>query len=138
MEKSSELIEPLLSFYEAYTRGDIPFVLDLFSRADGALVIGTDPGEWWAGSETIRRVVEAQMEETGGVGFAPGAPQAYCEGTVGWIADRPTFTLPDGTERPVRITAVLRQEDDGWKIVQFHGSFGIPNEEAFGQELPQA
>lgn len=137
MKKSSELIKPLLSFYEAYTKGDIPFILDLFSRADGALVIGTDPGEWWAGCSTIRRVVKAQMEEAGGVAFVPSDPQAYCEGTVGWVADRATFKLPDGTERPVRITAVLHRENDEWKIVQFHGSFGIPNEEAFGQELPQ-
>jgi hypothetical protein len=30
---------------------------------------------------------------------------------------------------------VFHQEQGEWKIVQWHGSIGIPNEEAMGQEL---
>ena len=77
------------------------------------------------------------MEEAGAFAFVPGDPQVFREGSVGWVADRATFKLPDGTERPVRITVVLHKENGEWKIVHVHGSFGIPNEEAFGQELPQ-
>jgi hypothetical protein len=37
---------------------------------------------------------------------------------------------------PFRVTAVLHKENGEWKMVQGHVSFGVPNEEALGQELP--
>ena len=43
--------------------------------------------------------------------------------------------LPDGTEIPFRITGVYHQENGEWKVVQWHASIGISNEEAIGQEL---
>ena len=43
--------------------------------------------------------------------------------------------LPDGTEIPVRLTAVFRKENNDWKIVLRHLSIGIPNEDVFGNAL---
>ena len=34
----------------------------------------------------------------------------------------------DGKRAPVRITAVLHQEDGDWKAVQTHASIGVPND----------
>ena len=54
-----------------------------------------------------------------GVGWGqdlPGDPQAYSEGDVGWVADRPKFRLPDGTELPVRMSIVFAKEDGQWKM----------------------
>ena len=52
------------------------------------------------------------------------------------LSAAPTGNTPemqDGTDVPVRITAVPRENSD-WKIVQPHG--GVSNEESLGEELP--
>ncbi len=71
----------------------------------------------------------------GGFVLTDANPQAYSEGTVGWVADYPKLRLPDGTEIPFRITTVYPKENGAWKMVQWHGSIGVPNEEMVGQDL---
>ena len=57
----------------------------------------------------------------------PGDIQAFREGSVGWVAGRGYFEM-EGKRVPVRITAVLHQEDGEWKAVQTHSSIGVPND----------
>jgi class 3 adenylate cyclase len=63
------------------------------------------------------------------------ALQAWVEGSVGWVADRPTFVLPDGQELPLRLTAVFHLERGHWKMVQYHLSIATANEAALGKPL---
>jgi len=135
MEPSSELRELYLQSCEAMSKGDSAFFEHHFSQKDGVLAIGTDPAEWWAGHDTIIRVFKAQLEEAGGFEVAPGTPQAYRDGSVGWVAGQPTVKLADGTEIPTRLTAVFQKEQDGWKIVQWHFSAGVPNEDLIDEKL---
>lgn len=107
----------------------------LFSRQSGVLAIGSDPNEWWAGYDTIARVFKAQLQEMGGIQIKAGELNAFVEGTVGWVADRPTVRLPKGQEMTFRGTAVFHKEDEEWKIVHLHHSIGVPNEEAVGKGL---
>ena len=72
----------------------------------------------------------------GGFLIIDGAPEAYSEGSVGWVADHPKFKLADGTEIPLRLTAVFHKENNDWKFVQWHFSVGVPNEELLGMALP--
>ena len=135
MEQSSELRELYARCCEAQSRCDYAFFEQHFSREDGVLAIGTDPTEWWAGYTTITRVFKAQLGEISGIQVLAETPQAYCEGPVGWVAGQPTVKLPDGTEMRVRLTAVFRKEQDSWKIVQWHFSTGVPNEDLVGESL---
>ncbi len=107
----------------------------LLSRQSGVLAIGTDPNEWWAGYDMIARVFKAQLQEMGGIQIKAGELNAFVEGTVGWVAGRPRFQLPNGQEVAFRVTAVFHKEDGEWKNVQQHTSIGVPNEEAVGKEL---
>jgi hypothetical protein len=132
MEKSSELKALLMSFYEALTQADIEFIKNFTSRRDGVLMIGTDPNEWWADYETIIRENEAEIKEMGGIPIEAGDPQAFSQGSVGWVADQAKVKLPDGSEVPFRLTGVLHKENGEWKMIQWHVSIGVPNEEAFG------
>jgi hypothetical protein len=134
MEPSPELRELMFSLYKAMASGDYAFMERHFSASAGVLTIGTDPNEWWTDRETATRVFRAQLEEMGGFPIAAGDPQAYTEGTVGWVADQPRVTMP-GAEMRLRLTGVLRREGEDWKIVQWHISMGVPNEQALGQEL---
>jgi ketosteroid isomerase-like protein len=65
-----------------------------------------------------------------GVEGGPG-PRGYAEGNVGFAVDQPRFVLPDGRFVATRLTAVLCQEGERWKIVHLHFSVGVPDEDAF-------
>ncbi len=135
MKESNELKELYLRSCEAQSKGDYSFFERHFSQEDGVLAIGTDPTEWWAGYATITRMFKAQLQETGGFQILGDNPEAYTEGSVGWVAGQPRLKLPDGTEIPFRLTAVFRKEQEEWKIVQWHFSFGISNEDLLGKTL---
>lgn len=136
MERSPELRDLMLRIYQALSSGDADFFDQLASRQDGLVAIGTDPTEWWADYGSFVRALRAQLQEMGG-GFpiTPGDPQAHREGSVGWAADQPTFNLPESPAIPLRLTMVFHQEAGSWKVVQWHVSLGVANEEALGQEL---
>jgi ketosteroid isomerase-like protein len=132
MQPSMELKELVLRTYAAMSNGDTSFYDNHLSRQDGVLIIGSDPDEWWTGYQTITDVFKAQMREMGGVSCLPGDPQAYSQGDVGWVADRPKFQLPDGTELPVRMSIVFAKEDGEWKVTHQHISIGVPNDQVVG------
>lgn len=135
MQPSIELKELVLRTYEAMSKGDTSFYDTHLSRQDGVLIIGSDPNEWWTGYDTITQVFKAQMREMDGVSCLPGDPQAYSQGDVGWVADRPRFRLPNGAELPVRMSIVFVKEDGEWKVAHQHISIGVSNEQVVGQEL---
>ncbi|MBI4787203.1 MAG: nuclear transport factor 2 family protein [Chloroflexi bacterium] len=136
MQQSNEIRELTLALYRAMSSGDADAINRMLSREPGLTTIGTDPKEWWTGYETTAQVFAAQMREAGGAfPIAGGDPQAWSEGTVGWAADRAAFAFPGSTPIPFRLTTVWRRERGEWKLVQFHSSIGIANEETVGKEL---
>ena len=132
MEQSNDLKDFWLQFYEALSHGDHIFVERHISHSNGVLAIGTDPSEWWTGHATIGKMLKADLEELVGVQIVAGDLQAYCTGTIGCVTDRPRFRLSDGTEIPMRLTSVVCKEENDWKIVLWHASFGVQNEQVFG------
>jgi ketosteroid isomerase-like protein len=132
MESSAELKSAVLRLYEAMAAGDPGAIGRFFSRASGVLAIGSDPAEWWAGHDAIAQAFAAQLGETGAHRIVPGELSAWVEGTVGWAVDRRRKQMPDGKELTIRETTVWHEEDGEWKIVQFHASLAVSNEEAFG------
>ena len=135
MEQSMELQALYGRICEAQSSGDYGFFESHFSRKEGVLAIGTDPSEWWDGYDTIVRVFKAQLKEVADFQIMADTPHAFCDGSMGWVAGRPTLKLPDGTEMPFRLTLVFQKEPNGWKIVQWHSSIGISNENLIGETL---
>jgi hypothetical protein len=133
LQRSSELTSVVESIYNALSTGDADTVAGLLTTGDGLTFIGTDPTEWYTDRESVLTLVRSQSGA--GVKVRAGDIQAFEEGTVGWVADKGTFILPDGTEVPFRLTAVFRQEDGGWRMVQEHASIAVDNEEVIGTEL---
>lgn len=128
MDRSPELRDLVLRFYEALASGDASFIDRHFSTAEAALGVGTDPGEWWQGHR-VAAAWKAQLEGMGGsMPLVAGAPEAYVDGTVGWVADQPTLELSAGSI-PVRLTMVFHREEGAWKVIQIHGSLGVPNDQ---------
>ena len=135
MEQSDELRNVMLQFYEALSSGDLSFIDRHISTSDHVRGIGTDPEEWWSGARLVE-VWKQQIAALGGsMPLTAGDLEAYADGDVGWVADRPTLDLGDGNPLAIRLTGVFRREDGVWKLVQSHGSIGMSNESTFG-ELP--
>lgn len=136
MERSDEIRDLLFGLMEAMTSGDMD-ALSGMSASDDLLQIGTDPAEWWEG-DRARSAWRGQLEvfEPGMLKFVPrGHAQGFVEGSVGWAAEEFEMTSPVGEGIGVRVTGVWHREDDTWKLIQAHGSIGVPNEESFGENL---
>jgi hypothetical protein len=131
MKASVELKNLYLRLLEAYNTGDESFMADHTARQEGMLIIGTDPDEWWDTPEVFLEALREDLKQFRDIGVRvePGNPQAFEEGTIGWLADRPVFYLPDGTVLESRVTAVLRYQEDQWKFVQQHFSYAVLNED---------
>src|SRR5206468_5683562 len=89
---SEELRSLLLRLYSAMEVQDVETLREMFSTGAHALAIGTDPNEWWTGSEALE-VWIVQIREAGGFRFQARKPVAYCVGPVGWVADEPLVTI---------------------------------------------
>lgn len=133
MERSTELVNAVRSIYHAVSTGDEAALLSLLSGHDGLVFIGTDPEEWFDQPDEIRTMLSRQA--AAGIQVEAGDIVAFEEGTVGWIADRGNFVLPDGSRVPFRVTAVFHRENGRWALVQEHASVASTNEDTIGVTL---
>jgi hypothetical protein len=127
VERSSELLE----LYQQLLRGDLRNTSfdQLTSNTAAVSVIGTDPTEWSTDRAVIVQMMDAQRPDgdQGGL-MVPSDPQAWEEGDLGWVVDRPRLRLPDGTEMQLRVTTIFHRENGTWKGVHQHASIGVPNQ----------
>lgn len=132
MVEPSEEIRRVIQRWMSAMADDDDSALRRLSEHPGALMIGTDPAEWWRGEE-IRAIWARQLEEVGAP-FAAEEIEAWEEGTVGWASVKETVTWAERTFES-RATYVLHLERGEWKIVQVHWSLPKANVEVFGREL---
>jgi ketosteroid isomerase-like protein len=134
---SDEVRNLTRQLYEMFSSGDASVLERLISNRRGTTVIGTDPNEWWTDREQILTTLAAQARELSqsGIRVESGDLAVEDEDGFAWVADRPKFVMPDGSTVEGRVTGVFLREDDSWRIVQWHASLGVPNEEAIGEEL---
>ena len=123
METSTEVRDGWLRFCERMSASDVAAFADVVST-QAHLVIGNAPGEWIDDRSRMRHGFEAER-----VALAPGAPEGYVDGSLGYVVDQPTFAFPDGSSIGVRVTAVFRQEDATWRLVHMHVSVGVPDDQ---------
>jgi ketosteroid isomerase-like protein len=127
-ESSVEIEQVLRDVVEAIANSDLDEIGRRTSRDPCAVAIGSDPGEWTEGYDEIMRLMRDSTPDAE-VGITAGLNdvKAFAEGAVGWAAGHGYFEI-GGKRVPVRITAVVHQEDGEWKMVQTHASIGVPNE----------
>ncbi len=133
MEPSEEIRRVVERWTKAISDGDADSALSRLSEHSGALLIGTDPDEWWHGEE-MRAIWARQIEELGAFSLTVNEIEGWEEGTVGWASARETVTWA-GTTFDARATYVLHLERGEWKVVQLHWSLPTANEEVLGRAL---
>lgn len=130
----------MLRFYELFSAGDPVAFAEQITAEEEPFVMGTDWDQWTVGRDGWLEGYAIQIAEIPGLRFEAGARLAgWADGGVGWAADQPDLVFPDGSVVPVRATAVFRQEGGGWRLVNLHVSFGVPDaklEELLPQLLP--
>ncbi len=124
MQESTEVRDAWLEFCDRLSAGDVSSFDRVVSGHPATVVIGTAPGEIVRERERLRYGFEAE-----GVRLTPGRPEAYAEGSLGWLTDEATFGFPDGSTMVTRMTAVFHREDGNWRLVHMHASVGVPDEE---------
>lgn len=136
MEHSEEIRRVIERWLVATSDGQADGYMARLSGSAGALLIGTDDVEWLHAAEWA--VPRQQIEASGGYHMTWDDIEAWEEGSVGWAAVKTMTPRMDGApgEMLARLTCVLHLENGEWKIVQVHWSFGTPNLEAFGREMP--
>jgi hypothetical protein len=125
METSTVVRDAVLGFYDGVTSKAVERFDDIVSAEEATLVIGTAPGEW----VTERAKLRFGFETEGVTLVAGPDPKGYREGSMGWFVDEPWFGFPNGAGMRTRVTAIVRQEHERWKIVHMHVSVGVPDEE---------
>jgi class 3 adenylate cyclase len=128
---SEELRQVVTRFFEALRDGDEEAVRNRVSRQPGFERFGSDPEEVWHDGEAAARLWVQQIREMGG-----GYPwrlideiHAMREGTVGWAVGRADMASPIGESVEFRFTTVLHLEHGEWKIVNWHSSIPVSNED---------
>jgi hypothetical protein len=124
MQRSDAVRQGMLDFYDRLSAGDVGAFDDVVSSDPATLVIGTAPGELVRERDRLRIGFEAE-----GARIDDGDPEAYEDGSLGWLTDEPTFSFPGDTTVKARVTAVLHREDDRWKLLHMHVSVGVPDDE---------
>jgi hypothetical protein len=124
MAPSAEIRDTMLELYRRMLAGEAEEANDLISR-DPALVFIGSAGEWVDDQETLR----SGTQEPGEGLVAGPAPVAYADGDVGFFADQPSWLFADGTTAEMRLTAVLRREAPGWRVINVHMSVAVPDDQ---------
>ena len=134
-ERSPEIEQVLRDMLDAMVRADLDEIGRRTSRDACVVSIGSDAKEWAEGYDEIMRLFgESTPEGELGVRVGLNDVKAFREGSVGWAAGHAYFEI--GAQRvPVRLTAVLHEEDGDWKTVQSHASIGVPNEQMLDPAL---
>jgi SnoaL-like domain len=130
MKESDAVREALQTFYQRFSAHEPDGFADILATGEGVSVIGSAPGEghtdresWVSAYATSTAQTDVRLE--GGM-----EPRAWQEGSVGFCVDQPRFVMADGSFLRTRLTGVLHQEGDDWKVVHLHFSVGVPDEAA--------
>lgn len=138
MEPAPELALLMERMYRSLTTFDTESFLDGISRQQASLVIGSAPDEWWVGPEEIAAAVRVQFSEMPPVRFETEEIVAWKEGSIGWVGSRALMVIEGMPSVMLRSTLVVREEGAHWRIIHWHLSIPVANEDALGVELTTA
>lgn len=129
-EVRAAVVGQLRAFQEGYSRRNpaaVPgFVDTLFSR-DHPVVLGTMPGEIFAGSERVAEVIRSDWESWGDCRFRVDESHVSAAGDVAWFATvgSVNFDVSRFLVLPLRLTGVMVNEGGAWRIRQAQFQFDL-------------
>ena len=135
MKKSPEIEAVVRRYWDAILAGDADAIRNLTSYDPNARYIATADDEWWLGSDNFVRLAVQRATEVGFVRLEYDRLEAFEHGDVGWAAASVTALRRSGDTLSFRFTTTFILEAGIWRVVQWHGSVGVPNPEVFGYDI---
>lgn len=120
------VVQQLHAMQDGYTKRDPKnidtFAQSLFAKDGDILILGTNGGvgEWIRGVPDAKRFVVNDWLKWGEVRFDTDRATIWSSGDVAWIATIGTVDWGKGVTRPIRLSAILTQEDGRWVFRQMH------------------
>ncbi len=117
-ERAREVEEVVRTWLDAKQAASAEGIARHLSAYKGTLAVGTNAGEWWSGADRFATA------HTSGDAFTASlnALEAHVHGSVAWAAVDATLETGEPGGMAIRVTLVLVEELDGWRIVQSHAS----------------
>lgn len=120
------VVDRLHTLQAGYSKRD-PKLIDAFAQTlfpqDGdVLILGTDGGEreWVRGASNAKDFVVGDWLGWGDARFNTDRAAVWSMGDVAWLATIGTVRWGKNFERPIRLSAILTQEDGRWVFRQMH------------------
>ena len=132
--RSPEIESLMRRLMPVYVWGDRESLSNIFSSDASLRVLGFDPDERWAGRDEVLDVRLAQSDEMLGTEFEVEMVEAFEDGPFGWATWFGALVYAGSTTQ-LRTTAVFRLEGGFWRVVQWHNSVPVPNQQVFGVDL---
>jgi uncharacterized protein (TIGR02246 family) len=128
-EETRKGVRALLDKHDAaMTSHDLKAVMEAYVPGPQTVVMGTGPGEMWAGPEEIQEAYKHFFEdyEKGGQTFQYSTVTAGTRGNVAWLSAMGNVVLVKAGQKrevPMNVSAVMVREKGGeWRIQQMHFS----------------
>lgn len=133
---TSDALALLDRLYDTFRSGDAALWEE--SIADDAVLVGTDPSEFWTDAAEAKVALRAQLTEMkdAGVTFRPGEPISRTIGDDAvLVIDRPIIALSNGGEQQLRLSVLFTGPADSLRIQHFHLSVPATNEDVLDTTL---
>jgi uncharacterized protein (TIGR02246 family) len=123
----------LEDFAVAYAAKDVEGSLRHFTSDPDAVMVGTGGDEIRIGPAAIREQLERDLAQADEIDFVLGDVAVSGRGDVAWVFAEPVIVVTIARAQvrmPVRLTAVLVQDDGEWRIHSGHISMALGEQQA--------
>ncbi|MCV2872780.1 nuclear transport factor 2 family protein [Defluviimonas sp. WL0050] len=125
---------------EHYEKRNLKELMACFGTDPDVMVFGTGVDEKPVGPSAIEAQVKRDWAQTEAIAIRLSDAVVSAAGNVAWVSGSGAFEISAGGQdmrMPARITYVLENRDDGWRVVQAH--FSAPAaDQAEGSSIPAA
>ncbi len=132
--RSPEIDSLMRRLIHIYRDGDPDLIGSMFSADASVRVLGFDASEWWEGLDEVLHLRQVQSDEMSGTNVEVERAEAFEDGPFGWGTLFSTLVNPELTTQ-LRSTAVFRLEGGFWRVIQWHNSVPVPNQQVVGVDL---
>ena len=137
-ETEAAIVAVMNEWMEHYENRNLDGLMGLVASDDDLFLFGTGIDEKRVGPEEFRYQAERDWAQTEALGFSLSSYYVSAAGPVAWVAAEGLGQGRVGGEEiqfPLRLTAVLQERDDGWRIMQSHISLPAAAQEE-GDSVP--
>jgi ketosteroid isomerase-like protein len=135
-ETEAAVVKTLKALLTAYGERDLDRVMECYAPDPDTTAFGTNLDQFLVGGDRIREAYQDDFEAFDRLGIKLLNYQVSAEGRVAWLSAQCTaFFEIEGEEirSQGRLTAVLLQRENRWRVIQFHLSFPADQQ---GTEVP--